>query len=108
MAEAPNPPSGVQLDEVILSITGKLDPWLARKVLEGAPAIIYVYDVKAERSIFQNRPLGELLGQPGSDGAERQSEWSRFIHPDDGAAFPEHRARLKTIKPGETLSWQFR
>jgi two-component sensor histidine kinase len=108
MAEALNPPSGVKPDEVILSITGKLDPWLARKVLEGAPAIIYVYDVKAERSIFQNRPLGELLGNPAPDGAEDQSEWHRYIHPDDGAAFPEHRARLKTIKAGETLSWQFR
>lgn len=108
MAEAQNPPSGVRPDEVILSITGKLDPWLARKVLEGAPTIIYVYDVKAERSIFQNRPLGELLGHPASDPADDQSEWRRLIHPDDGLAFPEHRARLKTIKPGETLSWQFR
>jgi two-component sensor histidine kinase len=108
MAEAHNPPSGVQPDEVILSITGKLDPWLARKVLEGAPAIIYVYDVKAERSIFQNRPLGELLGYPAPDEADSQSEWRRYIHPDDGVAFPEHRARLKAIKPDETLSWQFR
>ena len=101
-------PDNEHPDSVILSITGQLDPWLARKVLESAPAIIYVYDVKAERSIFQNRRLSELLGYKGEEKSEHESEWRRYIHPDDVANFPRHRARLKTIKQDETLNWQFR
>ncbi len=34
----------------------------ARAVLESTPAVIYVYDVQLERSIYQNRRLSELMG----------------------------------------------
>ena len=82
-----------------------LDAELARKVLEAAPTILYVYDVQKERGVFQNRRIGDLLGhQP----APQQNGWTAFIHPDDEKRFPDHRARLKNIRPGETLSWEFR
>jgi PAS domain S-box-containing protein len=82
----------------------QLDPALTYRVLEAAPMVTYVYDVQRERSVFQNRRFGELLGHPPSDG----SEWALHIHPDDAERFPAHRERLKSIKRGETLSWEFR
>jgi PAS domain S-box-containing protein len=85
----------------------QLDIALARRVLEAAPTVIYVYDLHRETSVFQNRRFGELLGHPPQDD-ERVSEWMAHIHPDDAKAFPEHRERLRTIRPGETLSWEFR
>ncbi|MGN6514310.1 MAG: PAS domain-containing protein [Rhizomicrobium sp.] len=75
-------------------------------MLEAAPTVLYVYDVQKEQSIYQNRRFGELLGHP--DEPSPQSEWQRFIHPDDAARFPAHRLRLKAIKPGEILSWEMR
>jgi PAS domain S-box-containing protein len=74
--------------------------------LAAAPIVLYVYDVQNERSIFQNRRFGELLGHPAEDHA--LSEWQLFVHSEDAVRFPEHRKKLKTIAPGETLHWNFR
>jgi PAS domain S-box-containing protein len=82
------------------------DADLARKLLEAAPTILYVYNVQNERGVFQNRRFGDFLGHAPSKS--HSSDWTRFIHPDDGNKFPEHRKKLKSIRPGETLSWEFR
>jgi PAS domain S-box-containing protein len=79
----------------------------ARAVLEATPAVVYVYDVQAEKSVYQNRRLSELLGH-APDASPALTEWQSFIHPDDATRFPVHRARLKTIKDGETLIWEYR
>lgn len=79
---------------------------LALGILSAAPIILYVYDVQNERSIFQNRRFSELLGHPAEDPTV--NEWQLFIHSDDAARFPEHRRKLKTITPGETMHWNFR
>lgn len=89
------------------TVAAPLKPEFALKILEAAPAIIYVYDVQRERSIFQNRRFGELLGHPPTDHS-RPSDWKAFIHPEDAARFPAHRDRLKRIGADETLSWEFR
>lgn len=86
--------------------SGQIDADLARRVLEAAPTIIYVYDVQNGRSVFQNRRFGELLGHPQTHSPE--SEWRRFIHSDDANRFPEHQASLQKIAPGETLFWEYR
>jgi PAS domain S-box-containing protein len=82
------------------------DAELARQLLRAAPIVLYVYDVQREKGVFQNRRLGELLGHAEDGEAER--EWQQFIHPDDAERFPQHRARLKTIAPGQALNWEFR
>jgi PAS domain S-box-containing protein len=84
-----------------------LEAALARHVLETVPSIIYVYDVKLERNVFQNRRLSELLGGAPSD-AQAASEWTNYLHPDDAPRFPAHRKRLKAIRAGQALSWEFR
>ncbi|HEY1962775.1 MAG TPA: HWE histidine kinase domain-containing protein [Rhizomicrobium sp.] len=81
-----------------------LAPQLAEAALQHAPAIIYIYDVQAEKSLFQNRRFGELLGYGDHD----DNEWRHYIHDEDALAFPEHRKRLKNIRQGEVLSWTFR
>jgi len=83
------------------------DSGFARAVLEATPAVVYVYDVQAEKSVYQNRRLSELLGH-APDAAPALTEWQSFIHPDDAARFPAHRKRLKAIKDGETLIWEYR
>ncbi|MBV9993482.1 MAG: PAS domain-containing protein [Alphaproteobacteria bacterium] len=85
-----------------------LDAQLARQVLEAAPTVMYVYDVQREQSVFQNRRFGELLGYPPSGDPAHRSDWAAHIHEDDARDFPAHRERLKAIKPGETLLWEYR
>ena len=82
------------------------DAELAQQLLSAAPIVLYVYDVQKEQSIFQNRRLSDMLGHGELDGPG--SEWERLIHPEDAVRFPEHRERLKTIAPGQTLNWEFR
>jgi PAS domain S-box-containing protein len=86
--------------------TWPLGAQLAQAALEKAPSIIYIYDVQAEKSIFQNRRFAELLGHPLQEPA--QNDWRNYIHEEDALGFPEYRERLKAIKPGEELSWTFR
>jgi PAS domain S-box-containing protein len=82
------------------------DAVLAHRILEAAPTIIYVYDIQAERSVFQNRRFGELLGHNGP--VTPDGDWKEYVHPDDALRFREHRHSLKTIDAGETLFWEFR
>src|ERR1700761_2432547 len=84
-----------------------LDVDLIRKIIESAPNILYVYDVQAQKSLFQTRRFGELLDQPDAR-PEMPSDWQAFIHEEDALRFHDHRERLKTIAPGETLRWEFR
>ena len=86
----------------------QLHPDLAQAALEKAPAIIYIYDLKAEKSVFQNRRFAELLGQPLDEETREDNDWRRYIHADDAMAFPAHRARMKAIQPGDVLTWTFR
>jgi PAS domain S-box-containing protein len=88
----------------VSSVTDPLNAELARRVLQAAPTIIYVYDLQDARSVFQNRRFAELLGHAETPA----DEWRGFMHPEDEKRFAQHRARLKTIAPGETLFWEFR
>src|SRR5437588_4938331 len=82
---------------------------LARQVLEAVPSIIYVFDVADGKNIYQNRRVGELLGTAATDSeSDGVSEWHRYIHPEDFARWPAQLERLKAIRAGETLSWEFR
>ena len=85
----------------------RIDSALAHQVLETAPIVIYVYDLAREISVFQNRRFGELLGHPAPEQPQ-PSEWLAHVHPEDAKQFPAHRERLKAIRPGETLVWEFR
>ncbi|HVU20017.1 MAG TPA: HWE histidine kinase domain-containing protein [Rhizomicrobium sp.] len=80
---------------------------MGRSVLEAAPTVLYVYDVQNQRSVFQNRRFGELLGHPPSTYSDA-SEWVAFIHDEDARRFPAHRERLAHIRAGEALFWEFR
>lgn len=85
-------------------VTDPLNAELARRVLEAAPTVIYVYDVQKGRCVFQNRRFGELLGRLETP----TDEWHSFLHAEDEKSFSAHRARLKDIQPGATLFWEFR
>jgi PAS domain S-box-containing protein len=79
------------------------------RVIAWAPAIVYVYDPRTRESVYQNRPLGELLGYPPDDVlANGIGQWRHLMHPDDQERFPDHRARLADLAPGETALFTYR
>ena len=88
--------SGIFLD------SSSVDPEFALGVLRAAPTVTYVYDLHAQKSIFQNRHIGDVVGHEPLNKPGALGEWVHLIHPDDRLRFPEHRDRLRNIKPGET------
>jgi len=88
--------------------SSSVDPEFALGVLKAAPTVTYVYDLDAQKSIFQNRHIGEVVGHPPLNKPGALGEWVHLMHPDDQKLFPEHRERLRHIKPGEVLSWEYR
>ncbi|MBV9045850.1 MAG: PAS domain-containing protein [Alphaproteobacteria bacterium] len=92
---------------VVLTKGRELELDFARSVLQGVPAVIYVYDVKARKSIFQNRQLADLVGHAAVSDPN-VSEWQNLTHPEDAATFPGYREQLATIMPGEIMAWEFR
>jgi two-component sensor histidine kinase len=96
---------GLQQDVAYASFAS-LGSELAQTILEAVPTVLYVYNVQKKQSVFQNRRFGELLGHPPSNN--RFGEWTTFIHHDDADLFVAHRDKLKEIRAGETLFWEFR
>ena len=90
------------------NLADTLDPALAISAIENVPTIIYVYDLKIERSVFQNRRFGECLGLSQEEAMAGRNDWQRYMHPEDAEAMPPHIEHLKQLKPGEMRSWQFR
>jgi len=91
---------------VVLDGASPLSAEFARSVLMGMPAITYVYDATAGKSLFQNRSLRDLLGHKpvATDG----SSWVELMHPDDKVAFPAYRERLRAMSTGDVVSWEYR
>jgi len=82
---------------------------IARAALASMPACVYVYDLIDEHSVFQNRPFGQLLGYTPEESEKfKDGEWRRLIHPDDAARFPAHRERMKAMREGESVLFEYR
>ena len=78
-------------------------------ILRQAPAVIYVYDLSTETSIYQNRHLGELLGYTvGEDLEPSVNAWRALMHPDDQERFAAHRQAMRRLRPGETAVFEYR
>jgi PAS domain S-box-containing protein len=80
-----------------------------QRLTETAPSVIYVYDLAANRNIYANRRLAEMLGYTVD---EIQAMGERFlpgvIHPDDWATTPAHIVRLLALADHEVLEREYR
>ncbi len=77
-------------------------------VITNAPALIYVYDLKDRKSVFQNRPLNELLGYGASEEFTRDSTWRELMHPEDQQRFPAYVDRMAELRENETSTFEYR
>lgn len=104
MGRKPDTPASARSHQAVEALDGKF----AREVLEAAPAIIYVYDLRQERRVFQTRRMSELLGHAPPSDTSAKGEWSKLIHPDDEVHYSIHRAQLNDIRDDQVMSWEFR
>lgn len=79
------------------------------EIVSWAPAVLYVYDRRAGTSIFQNRPLSELLGySPDAAAPFRDHEWRLLMHGEDQDRFSAHRNKLDDLEVGEVAQFEYR
>lgn len=79
------------------------------QITDTVPDIIYIYDVREGRPIFENRSFGELLGYTAAQIEEMGNRFMRMtIDPDDLVRYGEHVRALAQIRDGESLEFEYR
>ncbi|MDL1885372.1 PAS domain S-box protein, partial [Anaerolineae bacterium CFX8] len=80
-----------------------------QRLLETSPALVYIYDLQEERSVYINRQVGHILGYTPEDIQAMGSEITpRLIHPDDQPRLLAARCVLAQASERETVEFEFR
>jgi PAS domain S-box-containing protein len=84
-------------------------PDFTAHMLAGMPGIIFLYDSVTGKSLYQNRSLSGLLGYAKDEQREMAGrEWRTLMHPEDIVRFAGHRDVLRSLKPGEQVTFEYR
>ncbi|NJM08266.1 PAS domain-containing protein [Candidatus Gracilibacteria bacterium] len=82
---------------------------LFQRITETTPDLVYLFDLRAQRIVYANREIRELLGFSSSDlmalGADALLQ---LLHPDDRALMDARALRLEAVDDGERLETVYR
>jgi PAS domain S-box-containing protein len=80
-----------------------------QKITQTAPVLLYVYDFIAQRYVYTNREIMDLLGYAPETGQTRDLESLRMLlHPDDIAKLVERQRRWYSVSEGDLLQTEYR
>lgn len=80
-----------------------------QSIADTMPSLLYLYDIVAQRNIYANRQVGEILGYtPAEVQALGPKLMPTLLHPDDGTLVAENLAKLSTLADGETVTLEYR
>ncbi|QIZ69792.1 PAS domain S-box protein [Oxynema aestuarii] len=80
-----------------------------QKIAKTAPAVIYVYDLVEERTIYLNQKLSEILGRPEINKQVLERGWPlQLLHPEDALKYGERLQEWQRVKNTEVLEWEVR
>ncbi|MFO1256300.1 MAG: HWE histidine kinase domain-containing protein [Sphingomonadaceae bacterium] len=80
----------------------------AELLLRRTKAVLYLYDPWVGKSLFQNRPLAEVVGYSAEQIAEIGNSWRELMHPEDILRFARHRDKLKKLRGDQEAQFEFR
>lgn len=81
----------------------------AEDVVSHAPGLVYLYDLREGRSLFQNRHIAEVLGYSEEDAVEMgEKSWAALMHPEDQLRFPDHKLAMQQLKKGQAATFEYR
>lgn len=73
------------------------------------PLIVFVFDSTAQRVVFFNRSLADVLGFSDDDFHERvRKGMETLLHPEDFARVPEMRRRIASLAEGAVVTYEIR
>lgn len=80
-----------------------------QRVLDKAPTLLYIYDVREQRNVYVNYELATLLDYTAEEiHAMGSALLPTLIHPEDMPHVGEHFARLAGAKDGEVCAVEYR
>jgi PAS domain S-box-containing protein len=110
-------PRGGRLEVYIRDVTDRkrAEEALARtrlqfqRMAEASPDVLYVHDVVADRVLYSNRALPEVLGYtPGDVAAMGPSVSGTLVHPADLAVLHARNRRCDALPDGEVVEVEYR
>lgn len=79
------------------------------QILMTSPGIVYVFDIKGQRSVFSNLENGNVLGYLPKELQEMgEALFPMLMHPDDLVRLPAHFERLMGFKDGDVAEFEYR
>lgn len=80
-----------------------------QRIADTSAGTIYLYDVQAQRNLYTNRDLLNLLGYSTEEMQRMESAWlTELIHPEDLESVFQHQARILAAQDRETLTLEYR
>ncbi|MBE9012776.1 PAS domain-containing protein [Pseudanabaenaceae cyanobacterium LEGE 13415] len=80
-----------------------------QQLTEAIPGILYIYDLIAERNVFINRQITDVLGYTPAQVQEMGADvLPKLIHPDDFDRVPHHLAQFETALDHQVFDFEYR
>jgi PAS domain S-box-containing protein len=81
---------------------------LFQKIADATPEILYLYDLKADRNIYVNHQITEILGYSPSELQQIEGLVKKLVHPEDLPKLQESFKRLAQARDGEVIETEYR
>ncbi|MEB3828683.1 PAS domain S-box protein [Phormidium sp. CCY1219] len=79
------------------------------KVALSSPNLLYIYDIKAERNVYANREISEMLGYKPQEIQDMGTDiLPQIIHPEDLQKLPAHFQQFDRAEDGEIFELEYR
>ncbi|HEY9672856.1 MAG TPA: PAS domain S-box protein [Waterburya sp.] len=80
-----------------------------QRMQEITPSLVYIYDLSAQRSLYVNCQLAQILGHAGSEISFREVNWiPSLLHPDDVDRVTQHFQRFRDATDSEIVTIEYR
>ncbi|WP_179228351.1 PAS domain-containing protein [Leptolyngbya ohadii] len=80
-----------------------------QQVADATPGVLYIYDLTAQRNVYVNRQIGQILGYTVDEVQAMGSLlFPTLMHPDDLATLSVHVERFDRAQDGEVIEREYR
>lgn len=77
-----------------------------QRIADTTPELLYIYDLRAERTVYVNRQIAELGYTP--EAIDEGMVFQGLMHPDDLAKLAEHIQKFSRAEDGDILEFEYR
>ncbi len=79
------------------------------RIAEASPNILYLYDIVAQRNVYANREVTEILGYTVEQVQQMGGNFMlALLHPEDAPSVAEHHARMTDCAEGANVEIEYR